>query len=262
MKTSATKYTEELFSDNYPPGVEDHYWSRARNWVLHRTLRIAERKGIRNPSADILEIGCGPGVVVDYLFQRGFPIRGVELGTPQPIQRAHKRITTGIPAQELPETERRAVDTIMLLDVIEHIEDDREFLKTIRSAFPNCRCIIVTVPARPEAWSEWDEYYGHFRRYSPETLRKTLSAIGGCVYVRYFFRLLYLAARLISAAGQARSVQMNSPHNMLLHRTIAAILKAETLLTPRFPIPGLSLVAICDVHSERAQTLREAKRNN
>ena len=81
----------------------------------------------------------------------------------------------------------------MLLDVIEHIEDDREFLRTIRSAFSNCQCVIVTVPARPEAWSEWDEYYGHFRRYSPETLRKTLSAIGGCVYVRYFFRSLYLA---------------------------------------------------------------------
>lgn len=251
MTKGATKYSQALFSDNYPPGVENHYWSRARNWVLHRTLRTAERKGIRNPSAGIIEIGCGPGVVVDYLFQRGFPIRGVELGTPQPIQRVSERITTGISAQELPENERRAVDTIMLLDVIEHIEDDREFLRTIRSAFSNCRCIIVTVPARPEAWSEWDEYYGHFRRYSPETLLKTLSAIGGCVYVRYFFRSLYLVARLISASGRARSVQMSSPHNLLLHRTVAAFLKAETLLTPLFPIPGLSLVAICDVRSER-----------
>ena len=104
MTKRATKYTEALFSDNYPPGVENHYWSRIRNWVLHRTLRIAERKGIRNPSAQILEIGCGPGVVVDYLFQRGFPIRGVELGTPQPIKELASRLRPASQLKNYPRT--------------------------------------------------------------------------------------------------------------------------------------------------------------
>ena len=245
--TRSTAYDQTLFAQNYPEGMENHYWSRARNWTIERMLERAVQMGISTSHAPILEIGCGRGIVIDYLSGRGYSINGVELGEVQPIPRVRDKVRAGIAAADLPAEERAGINTILLLDVIEHVEDDRAFVRSIRAAFPNCRCLIVTVPARPEAWSRWDEHYGHFRRYTPDHLRTTLACIGTCKETRYFFRSLYLAAMFLRVWGRRRRVQVKSPRHTAVHAAVAAALKAETLLLPRFPIPGLSLAAICAV---------------
>ena len=174
MATSS-EFNDEKFTDAYPLGIERNFWSIARNEILSRALDEAVREGLRSKEGRILEIGCGIGVVIQGLRNKGHDACGVELSSPPYIVTgASEHVTTGTLAQDLSPGVRESIETILLLDVIEHIENDSEFIRNILSAFPACQCVIVTVPARPEVWSTWDDHYGHLRRYTLASLKKTL----------------------------------------------------------------------------------------
>lgn len=68
-------------------------------------------------------------------------------------------------------------DTIVYVNVLEHIEDDRRELEAVRKALaPGGRCIIF-VPAFEWLYGEFDRRVGHFRRYTKSDLEeKCLSA--------------------------------------------------------------------------------------
>jgi hypothetical protein len=61
-------------------------------------------------------------------------------------------------------------DVVTLLDVIEHVDDDRGLLADTVHPMRVDATLVVTVPALPRLWSGWDEQLGHHRRYTRETL--------------------------------------------------------------------------------------------
>jgi SAM-dependent methyltransferase len=72
----------------------------------------------------------------------------------------------------------RQMDTVVCLNVLEHIEDDASALRSIRTLLvPNGRLILL-VPNDPRAYGTVDREIGHFRRYTPETLRKVTAEAG------------------------------------------------------------------------------------
>lgn len=242
--TASTVYDAAQFDCNFPAGIEDHYWFLARTRVLHRTLERAVRRGAISPRASILEVGCGTGVVVAGLRNLGYDIRGVELGRP-PRLVAADLIHTGVRAQDLDQDFRSRVDALMFLDVIEHVPHDVSFLEETLSAFPQCRAVFVTVPARAELWSNHDRHYGHYRRYTRRSLSQTLQAAGlEVAQARYFFRSLYVAAGLIKICGRERDPVMTAPTSTTIHRALAAILSAEDRLLSALPLPGLSVLGV------------------
>jgi SAM-dependent methyltransferase len=235
-------------ADAYPVGIENGFWSIARHRIIARALKDATAAGLRSPAGRILEIGCGPGIVVNAMRAEGYDVWGVELGTPSVRQAAASYITTGIPAQQLNASFRATVETVLLLDVIEHIEDEVIFLRSVLPAFPNCRCVIVTVPARQEVWSNYDDYYGHFRRYTRESLDNTLTEAGLTTqHTRYFFRSLYGIAILINALGHKRAVVLKAPKSSVLQHLIALGFELEDRLFSSLSIPGLSLISIARI---------------
>jgi len=241
----SSEFDASQAADAYPEGIEHGFWSIARNRMIDSALAEAARIGIRTPRGRILEIGCGPGIVVNAMRAEGHDAWGVELGEPMVREAAKPYVTTGLAAQDLDAAFRKSIETIMLLDVIEHIEDEVSFLQSILPAFPNCRSLIVTVPARPEVWSNYDEYYGHFRRYTRETLDAAMVRAGLIPKkTRYFFRSLYFAAKLINTVGRKRAVVLRSPRFLPLQRMIARGFDLENWLAGSLPIPGLSLICI------------------
>jgi glycosyltransferase involved in cell wall biosynthesis len=72
----------------------------------------------------------------------------------------------------------RKVDTVICLNVLEHIENDAGTLASIRTVLePNGRLILL-VPNDPRAFGTLDKSLGHYRRYTPGTLAPLLTAAG------------------------------------------------------------------------------------
>jgi SAM-dependent methyltransferase len=70
------------------------------------------------------------------------------------------------------------VDSIICLNVVEHIEDDNLALKNIASALTPGGRAIVLVPQGQEIYGTLDEVLGHHRRYTEEQLRQRMEAAG------------------------------------------------------------------------------------
>ncbi|WP_250279890.1 methyltransferase domain-containing protein [Frankia sp. Cppng1_Ct_nod] len=70
------------------------------------------------------------------------------------------------------------VDTLIMMNVLEHIDDDAGTLRRLgRLLVPGGRAVLW-VPAYPALYGEFDRMVGHFRRYTPSTLRRTVQTAG------------------------------------------------------------------------------------
>lgn len=78
-------------------------------------------------------------------------------------------------------------DTAVLVNVLEHIEDDRHALANLfRLLSPGGR-LLLFVPAMQWLMSDLDRMHGHFRRYQkPDLVAKVASAGGQVLQCRYF----------------------------------------------------------------------------
>lgn len=68
-------------------------------------------------------------------------------------------------------------DAVFALDIIEHLEDPREFLADCLSHLKPEGMLLINVPALPLLYSKYDELVGHRRRYTKKTLRGLLEGL-------------------------------------------------------------------------------------
>jgi 2-polyprenyl-3-methyl-5-hydroxy-6-metoxy-1,4-benzoquinol methylase len=239
--SQTTAFDQTEFDLAYPDGVENNYWTIARNRLLLSTIR---RNGLAGENW--IEVGCGRGVVVRHLRENGVACRGVELADVKPLADVATAVAVNQDARALPPSERAAYTGLLLLDVIEHLEVPEQFLSDLLEHLPNVQHVLVTVPARAEIWSNYDEFYGHFRRYDPALLKETLRAVGLTPRkTRYFFHALYPAARALLSLQKERAVKIAAPTGWQkpLHRLIAAGFMVESALLPGF-VRGTSLLCL------------------
>jgi hypothetical protein len=101
----------------------------------------------------------------------------------------------------------REVDLILLMDVVEHIEKDVEFLKSLsQERFVGSETVVlITVPAFKQLFCSHDVFLGHFRRYTNRSLLASIRA-GGFKMIRigYFFSFL-LFPRLLEVVKEKLS---------------------------------------------------------
>lgn len=74
--------------------------------------------------------------------------------------------------------EDASADIVTALDVIEHIENDRLAAAEMFRILKPGGVIVITVPAFPALWSDWDVALHHFRRYRRPGLRTLLAGAG------------------------------------------------------------------------------------
>ncbi len=145
-----------------------------RRWVTLHLLR-------NRAPARLLEIGCGRGDLLLRLGQKGWTGFGLEIGpearrvaieTTRPIA---DRFTVVGDAAALGSDR---FDVVCALEVLEHIEDDRQALREWREFLASNGTLILTVPARMSKWTKADEYGGHYRRYERSSMRALLADCG------------------------------------------------------------------------------------
>ncbi len=237
----STAFDTTQYQDCYPDGIENNYWNLTRNRLLHELVT-------RGESTKVLEIGCGRGLVVDYLRSRGVEIWGCDTATTTAItEAAAPYLRLGTDAFDLDEDRKKNTKTIMLLDMLEHLPEPEEFLGRCRAEFPNATRFIITLPARQEIWSNYDEYYGHFKRYSLDSAAQLVHAVDLDVSESgYFFHSLYAASRVLTLLGRNRETVVRPPSGAIatkMNRAIAAFLSAESRLLPK-TLPGSSLYLV------------------
>lgn len=64
---------------------------------------------------------------------------------------------------------------ITAMDVLEHLHDDAASLRELVRLLRPGGIAVITVPAMPSLWSDWDESLHHVRRYSRRTLSQLVS---------------------------------------------------------------------------------------
>jgi hypothetical protein len=259
--TAPTTFSAAQFANPYPDDIQHHYWTLARNALVLNTLR----KQMADPAGIVCDVGCGRGITVEYLRRYGITAIGADTGTPRPIvPEVAPYLHLGQDALALPLDVREQVRVILLLDVLEHLPAPATFVASLANAFHACRDIIVTVPARQELWSNYDEYYGHRRRYDlgsletlyPQNAFEPTSA-------RYAFRLLYAPALALRLTRTGRSVSIAAPPHVLrpLHRLIAGYFRLESALLPGW-IAGTSVVMTLRRREGSSQAERHGRRPN
>jgi uncharacterized UPF0146 family protein len=228
MTGQTTAFTPEQFESIYPAGVERHYWNRCRNLVIDRMLRNIGAKG------PMIEVGCGKGLVVRDLRARGHDIVGVDIAKVEAAPDALAWVRTGADALALPKAEAKLYRTLLLLDVIEHIEEPSGFITQLRNAFPNVEWIVATVPARQELFSAHDTFNRHFRRYDRRTLRMHMDPASNPGWKSsYFFHTLYPIAWLQARWSKERR-KFSAPQGLALtiHAALGFALYLEHLVLP------------------------------
>ena len=159
-------------------------------------------------------------------------------------------ISTGQDLFELSDERKRDISCVLLLDVLEHVVDREGFLAQIRQQLPNCRYLLLTVPARQELWGEFDRFWGHQLRYDRPTLSGELNHSGFTVRSnRYHFHLVYLAGLLLKVlrvdrATSFKSLPSSGPLHWL-HRVLGLYGQLENRLLPGF-LPGSSILCVAE----------------
>ena len=223
-----------------------HWWYRARRDIL---ARLIERRLKLPASSRILEIGCGTGHNLEML-QRFGTADGIEI---DPAARALAETRLGRPIGDSPLPGLSGVadgsyDLVAILDVLEHVEEDRAALESIaRKLKPGGR-ILITVPAHPWMWSAHDEVNHHKRRYTRRALRKVIAEAGlRLELLSWFNSLLFPLAAAARLAGRITGKQ-DSDDTLppaIVNRLFETIFGLERYALGRLPLPpGVSLVAI------------------
>ncbi len=175
-----------------------HPWETARVEVVRTLIRRLVRL---DPTAIVMDIGCGDTFVVeqlaaDYQQARFYAIDTAfsdELIAQYRARLNNPRILTFASLDQVMPPPEKPVSLVLLMDVIEHVEDDRGFLSALRAKpyiGPETR-FLITVPAFQTLFCSHDAFLGHYRRYSRRILRSLLDDTGlTAIEIGYFFASL------------------------------------------------------------------------
>ena len=81
-------------------------------------------------------------------------------------------------------------DAAVMINVLEHIPDDVGTLRELRAHLGARAPLCILVPARPELYARIDAHFGHVRRYTKPTLRRTLENAGYTVSRLHYFNVI------------------------------------------------------------------------
>lgn len=145
-------------------------FSHARSWkkywisALHSYI-----------AGDLLEVGAGLGANTELINTS--QVRSIYCIEPDEALAARMRNAVGATAGitvdvgTIDSVSGRLFDSVLYIDVLEHIEDDKaELAQAFRLLRPGGH-LIVLAPALQALYSPFDKAIGHYRRYDRESLQ-------------------------------------------------------------------------------------------
>jgi len=178
-------------------GNELELFAEAVHWKRYFRSAISDRL-----VGDVLEVGAGIGETARHLLdgrQRSWLCL-------EPDERLASRLRAWAEAGDLAprptvqigttaDVNRRSrFDTILYIDVLEHIEDDRAEMARAAELLAPRGTLIVLSPAFQQLFSEFDRSVGHFRRYTRASLAEVMPASLRQLRLRYLDSVGFIAS--------------------------------------------------------------------
>jgi len=160
----------------------------ARNYFQWQASMVEPYIGRR-----VLEVGCGLGNFTRYLLNRELVV-GIDV-EPECVDswKASFPGATNLAGFALDvadnaflDLKKYAPDSVVCLNVLEHIKDDGRALEHMYAVLPPGGRALLIVPAFESLYGPIDWSLGHFRRYSKEQFRRLCESIGFRPVIRYF----------------------------------------------------------------------------
>lgn len=235
---------------------DSYWWFVARRHLIATLLSDISEKGA---AASILDIGCGTGAMLDELSPFGRVV-GADFA-PEALAFCRSRGKRAKRDYNLVRADARRLpfgsdhfDIVTAMDIIEHIDRDKDALAEIARVLKPGGRLLATVPAYMSLWSEHDEALHHFRRYrapefkdlaqraglAVEKVSYTLTSLFPLVWV---FRQAANSLRRVRPAQQAQAHLVRFPGP--INAALLALVKAETEFIRRANLPfGVTIVLV------------------
>ena len=211
------------------------YWHRAR-------FELVGREAMRLGATGVLDIGAGAGLLGVWVAAHR-PQLEYRFEETSPVLRDHLVARFGAAAESDRDAPVPTRTLVVMLDVLEHIDDDAAALARLCDRMPRGGAIAITVPAMQWAFSSWDVELGHHRRYSRRRLRDDLTAAGFEVRsVSYLFPELF-PMLVVRRLRRAPREQVDFPELSPTVDAVGHAVASATTATRRLWPFGTSVVA-------------------
>jgi 2-polyprenyl-3-methyl-5-hydroxy-6-metoxy-1,4-benzoquinol methylase len=198
----------------------------------------------------VLEVGCGIGTMSQQLVEVADRLVCIEpnlncAARARAVLDGHPRIALRVCHLEecnRAELLQERFDTIVCVNVLEHIEDDIRALRLFRDVVsPTGGNVVIFVPAIQAAYGPLDAALGHHRRYTKRSLGAAFAAAGLDLAVVRYTNPIGLLGWMYNA-HVTRNIEHTAGQVRMFERLVAPwALPLERLVAP--PI-GLSLFAV------------------
>lgn len=181
-----------------------HWWFVARRTILRRLLGEVCPP---SPQSLVIDVGCGTGANLAAVADQ-YRSTGIDTSA-EAVALARQRFPgveflVGEAPDDLGPLATQA-DAVLLMDVLEHVSNDRALLERLVAAARPGAHLVITVPADMALWSAHDESFGHFRRYDQTGLEQLCAGLPVTLrLLSYFNSRLYWVIRAMRAWNRVR----------------------------------------------------------
>ncbi|MCU0872095.1 MAG: class I SAM-dependent methyltransferase [Pirellulaceae bacterium] len=227
--------------------LEEGYW-----WhVAKRRLAVEILQRYLPAPGLLVEGGLGSGRNLREFQRLGYEVAGLDI-MPESVARARQ---VGLPDAYLHDLTEPwpiapgTVRAVVMLDVLEHVPDPIRTLSHVVATLRDDGGVVITVPAYPRLYSQWDRKLGHYLRYtSSELLRQTAAAGLQPLYEGHwnsFSVPAALVSRKLRRSGSDDDGAVFPRVPRLLNQMLIGCAWVERFVLRRVRVPiGLSLVGV------------------
>jgi len=232
---------------------KSYWWLAGKYRIIDDA--VARRFRPLRPAPTVLDLGCGPGNLLDFLAPHGevygsdYSSDALQFCAGRGYRRLFRADFHSLPIRD------ESFDLVTCIDVLEHLQDDRRAMGELHRILRPSGTLVVSVPAFQMLWGDHDTLYGHYRRYTTGEVRAKLEGAGFRISTLTYFEPLFfvplwiyrnLKKVLVRDGGIEKRddfVSLPGPINTALTHMIAA--ERFAIRHVRFPF-GVTLLAIAE----------------
>lgn len=228
--------------------------------VVYLTLRRLEKSASLNEyiwknlspyvsGMDVLEIGAGAGVYTEFLLKAKKNVTSIDI-VPKLINALQKKfkpmypqfetIALDVSGQNTAEKIKKRFDSIICLNVLEHIKDDQMALFNMAKLLKHNGKVILLLPAFKFLYGSLDKNAGHYRRYSYRDIKSKLEKTGFKTEKHFYLHFLGFFGWLVRSRVTGDSALRRG--DIKLYEKLMPFFKFMDKIT--FRLMGQSLIVI------------------